>query len=133
MRHKLSGKKLNRDTNHRKALIKNLVNQMVMNEKLETTLVKAKVALRHVEKLVSKAKDNSLHSRRQLIATLSNEKSAHKLIEELAPRFADQTGGYIKLIRVARRRGDNTMVARLEFVKKNQPKPEAQKAVSEAK
>jgi large subunit ribosomal protein L17 len=117
MRHKVSGKKFNRDTNHRRSMLKNLVQDLVVNEHLETTVPKAKVTIRQTEKIINKAKNSSIHTRRQIISSLFDKKVAHKIVDVLAPRYADKPGGFVKMLRLGRRRGDNTMIARLELVK----------------
>ena len=123
MRHKVSGKKFNRTTNHRRSMFKNLVQSLLVNEYVETTVPKAKVTIKHAQKLINKAKDGSVHTRRQIIASLFDKKVANKVVDVLAPRYENKPGGFIKMMRLGRRRGDNTMIARLELIKENTAEP----------
>ncbi|OGD63846.1 50S ribosomal protein L17 [Candidatus Beckwithbacteria bacterium RBG_13_42_9] len=127
MRHHRAGKKLNRDTNHRKALFKNLIQALIIHEKIETTEAKAKVVKPLIDRLVSKARQGSLHVRRQLLAFLPSKKAAQKLIDEIAPRFGKQGGGFTKLVRLGRRRGDNSMMVELELTKSGKEKSQSVK------
>jgi len=138
MRHKVSGKKLNRDTKHRKALIKTQVKQLVEHGFLTTTEAKSKVIQQAAEKLLNKAKDASLHIQRQLAAELSDPIFVGKIIET-ATRI-ERPAGFIKAVRQGRRLGDNTMVVRLELlqkkeeiVKKDEGKEKAKVAKKESK
>lgn len=127
MKHRKSFKKLNRTASHRKALLKNLVTALVLNEKIETTLPKAKALKPVADKLVTLAKKNTLHTRRQamqmLFAQNREEKGnalkltpVHKLFTEIAPRYAERNGGYTRVIRTRKRPGDNTQMALVAFV-----------------
>jgi large subunit ribosomal protein L17 len=116
MRHQVKGKKLNRDVAHRKALYKTQLCQLVLNGKLTTTETKAKVIKSQIERLLSKAKDSSLHMRRQLRVAFGNQVVAKIAIDEIAPKLKDKSGGFVKLVRLGRRRGDNTMMSKLELI-----------------
>lgn len=118
MRHQKRGKKFNRSTNQRKALFKNLLSSLFLHEEIKTTLVKAKLVKRMADGLVSRAKKGSLSVRRQILAFLSNKKVTNKLVDEIAPRFDDRTGGFTRLERLGQRRGDNVMMAKVELLEK---------------
>lgn len=124
MRHKLKIKKLSRDINQRKALFRGLLLSFFDHEKIETTVVKAKLVKKMADSLISKAGKKSLAVRRQLLAFLPDEKIVEKLIKDIAPRFEKKQGGYTKITRVGCRRGDNTMIARVELLEKPEKKPE---------
>lgn len=118
MRHRVAGKKLNRDIKHRKALFKNLINALVMHEEIQTTEAKAKAIRGLTDKLISRGKRGSLHARRTIAAFLQNGIAVNKIVDELAPRFKDRISGFTRIIRLGRRRGDNAMVVKMELVEK---------------
>lgn len=118
MRHRVAGKKLNRDIKHRKALFKNLINALVMHEEIQTTESKAKAIKGLTDMLISRGKKRTLHARRMIAAFLQNGKAVNKIVDELAIRFADRVGGFTRIIRLGRRRGDNAMVVKMELVEK---------------
>lgn len=120
MRHGISGRKLNRTSEHRKALFKNLAQQLVMHEQIKTTLPKAKDLRPIVEKLVTKARTNSLHVRRQLIADLQDEGVVSKLMSTLASRYGNRQGGYTRIVKAGFRYGDNAPMAIIEFVDRDE-------------
>jgi len=126
MRHLKKKKKLNRDTKHRKALFKNLIQALILNEKIKTTEAKAKTIKPLVDRLISKAKGSSLHIRRQILAFLPTRMAAHKLIDEVAPRFKEQIGGFTKMIRLGRRKGDNTVMVELGLTKEAEKEKKAE-------
>ncbi|OIP99174.1 50S ribosomal protein L17 [Candidatus Wirthbacteria bacterium CG2_30_54_11] len=108
MRHRLEGRKLGRPVKPRMAMLKNLSISIILEEKIVTTTAKAKEAVSMVDKLITKAKENTLHSRRQLLSDLcNNELAVKKLIESLAPRYADRTSGYTTTVKLENRHGDN--------------------------
>ena len=115
MRHRVSGKKLNRDIKHRRALFKNLITSLIVHGQITTTETKAKVVQGKVDKLFTKAKKGNLHSRRQIDSVLNNTKLTNKLVDELAPK-TKRVSGYTRITRLGRRSGDNAMLTRLEFV-----------------
>ncbi len=127
MRHKVRKKTFNRDTNHRRSMLKNLNQQIIINESLVTTVDKAKETRRQVEKLVNKAKDGSVHVRRQIMSVLFDKNAAHKLVDDLAVRYKDMPGGFLSLKRLGRRKGDNVMMAKLEFIKKQESEKNTKK------
>lgn len=117
MRHKIVGKKLNRNTNQRKALFKTQIIQVLDKGSITTTDTKAKILKSKVEKILNKARDNSIHSVRQIESILSSKKASQKAIE-LAKRLEAKTG-FVKLTRIGARRGDNTMMVRLDLILKS--------------
>ncbi|MDP2193891.1 MAG: 50S ribosomal protein L17 [Alphaproteobacteria bacterium] len=116
MRHKLSGRKLNRTSAHRRALFANLAKGLIISESIQTTLPKAKELRPYIEKLLTKARIGSLHARRQLVSVLGSESAAKKLIEEIAPRFVGRNGGYTRIVKAGFRYGDNAPMAVIQFV-----------------
>jgi len=118
MRHKKNKKTLGRNTKQRKALFKSLIQSLIIHEQVKTTEAKAKAIRRIVEKLVKKAKKGSLHVRRQILAFLPKKEAAHKLVDEIAPRFSKISGGFVRIMRLGKRRGDNAMMVKMEFIKK---------------
>jgi len=120
MRHRVIGKKLNRDKDHRQALMKNLASSLLLHGKIETTLVKAKFIRPFVEKLITKAKDNSYNSLRLLRSRLGNEEALNKLFSDIAPSYKDRNGGYTRIQRTGKiRKGDNSELATIELVTNN--------------
>jgi large subunit ribosomal protein L17 len=115
-RHGYKGRKLHRQRDQRRALIKGLADSLIMSESIETTLPKAKEVLPYVEKLITKAKKNDLHNRRQVISSLNTPSSAHKLVDEIAPKLKKRTSGYLKIEKTGTRRGDNAPLAKVSFV-----------------
>ena len=116
MRHRLSGRKLNRTSSHRKAMFANMAAALVKHEQIKTTLPKAKELRPFVEKLVTLGKRGDLHARRQIIAKTRDEKTAAKLIDTLAPRYDGRAGGYIRVLKAGFRLGDNAPMAIIEFI-----------------
>ncbi len=116
MRHRHGYRKLNRTSSHRAALLKNLSIALIENEKIETTLPKAKELRRHIEKLITVARVGDSNSHRTVFAALQCKESTKKLVNELAPKFADRKGGYTRIIRTRIRRGDATTMAYIELV-----------------
>jgi len=117
MRHRIKGTKLGRDIKSRKALFKNLAIALVLEERIKTSLPKAKIAKALIDSLVSKAKKGDLSSRRLILKKLGNQKATAKLIEILAPRFSDRVGGFTRIIKLGNRSSDLSPMAILEFVK----------------
>lgn len=116
MRHKIGYKKLNRTSEHRKALIKNMLNSLIKYEQITTTLPKAKVLRPVAEKIVTLGKKKSLHNTRTLISRLQNIKNANKVRKILSERYKDRKGGYTRIIKAGYRYGDKAPVAIIEFV-----------------
>jgi len=122
-RHLNAGRKLGRNTGHRKALLRNLVRSVILSESIRTTTAKAKETRRVVEKLVTKARVGTLAARRLVHRTVRDQAALAKLFETIAPRFKTRPGGYTRLIHLQNRPGDNAPMAILEFVEKT-PKGE---------
>ena len=117
MRHRVAKKKLSRDVGHRKALLKNLSGSLIEHESIETTLAKAKALRPYVEKLVTKARKGSEYNiLRYLRTKLLSENAIRKLVTEIAPKYKDRQGGYTRIIRTRNRDGDDSTMARIEFV-----------------
>lgn len=115
MRHNIAGTKLNRDSDHRQSLIRTQVCQLINIGHLKTTISKAKVIAQATESVLQKAHDDSVHGLRQLISTLNNPKLAKKA-QQLAQTLGGRSGGFVKIIRLGTRRGDNVMMAKLELI-----------------
>ena len=130
MRHRISGKKLSRRRNHRKSLFKNLINSLVIHGEVVTTESKAKAVRPLVEKLITRGKAGTLQARRLIAAFLQNKKVVNKIVDELSPLFKDRPGGYTRIIRLKRRKGDDAMMVKLELVEKGQ---EADKTIEAGK
>tara|TARA_B100000579_G_scaffold127167_1_gene102557 strand:- start:55 stop:501 length:447 start_codon:yes stop_codon:yes gene_type:complete len=120
MRHRLKGKKLNRTSSHRKALLKNLSQALVKHEQIMTTLIKAKTLKPFVEKLITIGKKGSLHARRQAITKLGDQKLVTKLFDVLAKRYEDRKGGYSRVIKAGYRYGDSSPMAIIELVERDE-------------
>jgi large subunit ribosomal protein L17 len=116
MRHNVSGRKLNRTPAHRKMLYRNLVTALFKHERITTTVPKAKEARAVAEKLITKAKNGDLHSRRQAARRINEPDVLQKLFEEIGPRYAERPGGYTRILRLGNRKGDNAELAILELV-----------------
>ncbi len=115
-RHGYQGRKLHRETGPRQALIKGLADSLVIHESIETTLPKAKEVVPYLEKLITKAKKGDLHSRRQVLSGLQTVASAHKLVDEIAPKLKGRDSGHLRIAKTGLRRGDNAQLARVSFV-----------------
>ena len=122
MRHRMSGRKLNRDSAHRKAMMQNLATALIKHEQIKTTLPKAKELKPYVEKLITLGKRGSLHARRQALAKIPEEAMVKKLFDTLAERYADRQGGYTRVLKAGFRYGDSAPMAIIEFVDRD---PEA--------
>ena len=127
MRHKLKGRKLSRNTGHRNSLLKNLSTSLILNESINTTLPKAKELKRYAEKIIHKAKTDSLHNRRLVISKIGSTDAYKKLFEDIGNRYKDRNGGYTRIIKIPSsstqskiksffRKGDGAAMARIELV-----------------
>lgn len=119
MRHRVSGRKLNRTTSHLLAMLANMSVSLIQHEQINTTLPKAKELRPFVEKLITVAKKGNLNARRYLISKIKNELAAEKLMTTLAPRYAERHGGYIRILKAGFRYGDMAPMAYIEFVDRN--------------
>lgn len=120
MRHKMSGRKLNRTSSHRKAMFKNMATALIKHEQIRTTLPKAKDLRPIVEKLITLGKKGDLAARRLLISRLGDETMAKKVFDVLAPRYDGRPGGYIRVMKAGFRYGDNAPMAIIEFVDRDE-------------
>ena len=116
MRHRLGYRKLNRTSEHRKALIKNMLNSLIKYEQITTTLPKAKVLRPQADKIITLGKKNNLQNTKILISKLQDTKSANKVKKTLAKRYEGRKGGYTRIIKSGYRYGDNAPLAVIEFV-----------------
>ena len=116
MRHKFGYKKLNRTSEHRKALIKNMLNSLIKYEQITTTLPKAKVLKPQADKIITLGKNDTLHNTKMLVSQLQDTKSANKVKKTLSKRYEKRSGGYTRIIKAGFRYGDNAPMAIIEFV-----------------
>ena len=116
MRHRQGHKKLNRTSEHRKALIKNMLNSLIKYEQITTTLPKAKVLKPQAEKIITLGKNDKLHNMKSLVSKLQDIDSANKVRKNLAKRYESRKGGYTRIIKAGYRYGDNAPLAVIEFV-----------------
>ena len=116
MRHKFGYKKLNRTSEHRKALIKNMLNSLIKYEQITTTLPKAKVLRPQADKIITLGKKDSLQNTRTLISKLQDSISTNKVKKTLSKRYQNRKGGYTRIIKAGFRYGDNAPMAIIEFV-----------------
>ena len=116
MRHKFGYKKLNRTSEHRKALIKNMLNSLIKYEQIVTTLPKAKLIKPQAEKLITLGKKKNLTNTRVLISKLQDKTNANKILNTLSKRYEKRAGGYTRIVKFGYRYGDNSPMAVIEFV-----------------
>ena len=116
MRHKLGYRKLNRTSEHRKALIKNMLNSLVKYEQITTTLPKAKVLRPEAEKIITIGKKNTLANTKRLVSKLQNIQTVNKIRKTLSKRYETRKGGYTRIIKAGYRYGDNAPMAIIEFI-----------------
>ena len=116
MRHRVAGRRFNRPTAQRKALLRGLVRDLLLNESIRTTEAKAKEARAPAEKMITLGKDGSLHARRQALAFLIDKTVVSKVFDEIAPRYVGRKGGYTRITKIGHRGGDGAPVAQLELL-----------------
>ncbi len=116
MRHRKSGRQLNRNSSHRKAMFQNMANSLFLHEAIKTTLPKAKELRRVVEPLITKAKSDSVANRRHVFSKLRDDAMVAKLFTELGPFYKDRPGGYIRILKVGFRTGDKAPMAVVQLV-----------------
>ena len=116
MRHGMANKRLNRTSEHRKALLKNMLNSLIKYEQIKTTLPKAKFLKTQADKLITLGKKDTLSNTKILISQLQDSKSANKVKKTLSKRYEKRSGGYTRIIKVGFRYGDNAPMAIIEFV-----------------
>jgi large subunit ribosomal protein L17 len=134
MRHKVDGRLFGRPSNQRKALLRTLVTSLFDNQRIETTVAKAKETKRIAERLVTFGIKGDLHSKRQVLAYVTDRSVASKLFSEIAPRFSGRNGGYLRLVQTRNRLKDSAPMAVLEFIDyENIKKPKGKAAKKEEK
>ena len=116
MRHRKSGRQLNRNSSHRKAMFQNMANSLFLHEAIKTTLPKAKELRRVVEPLITKAKSDSVANRRHVFSKLRDDAIVAKLFTELGPFYKDRPGGYVRILRAGFRTGDKAPMAVVQLV-----------------
>ena len=116
MRHKLGYRKLNRTSEHRKALIKNMLNNLIKYEQIITTLPKAKVLKPQADKIITLGKKKNLQNSKRLVSKLQDKTNANKVIKTLSKRYEKRSGGYTRIVKAGFRYGDNAPLAVIEFV-----------------
>jgi large subunit ribosomal protein L17 len=133
MRHRKGGFKLGRNTSHRRALLRNLVTSIILNDKVHTTITKARAARPIVEKMITLGKNGSVHARRQALAYMMTPESVDRLFATVAPRYGDRTGGYTRVIRTGVRKGDSSEMAFIELLGAEQELSEKAQKRAEAR
>jgi large subunit ribosomal protein L17 len=116
MRHRNAGFKLGRNTSHRRALLRNLATSVILEDRIETTVAKAKAARPHVEKMITLGKRGDLHARRQALAFLQTDDAVKRLFDTVAPRYGDRNGGYLRIVRTGFQKGDGAETAFIELL-----------------
>ena len=124
MRHRWTGRKLGRRSKHRRAMTRNLVTSVIDEERIRTTLAKAKEVRRHVERVITLGKRGTLHARRQAAAVLRTPTSVQKLMDTIGPRYANRHGGYTRIVQMSPRSGDAAPMAILELVDRDTSREE---------
>ncbi len=127
MRHLKAGRRLSRTTEHRQAMVRNLITSLFEQERVETTRAKAKEARRLAEAIITLAKRGDLHARRQILAVIRTKKAHIKLFGELKERYQDRPGGYTRMVPLGVRRGDGAPLSILELVGRPERLPKGKK------
>lgn len=127
MRHQKAGRRLSRTTEHRTAMLRNLITALLEHERVETTRAKAKEARQWAEQIITLAKRGDLHARRQALAVVRSKKVVAKLFGDLRERFLDRSGGYTRIIPLGFRLGDGASLSILELVGRPEKLPKAKK------
>ena len=130
MRHRMSGRKLNRTSSHRKAMFSNMLVALLTHEQITTTLPKAKELRKLADKMVTLGKRGTLHARRQAASTLQDKDAVSKLFDSLAERYKEREGGYTRVLKAGNRYGDNAPMAVIELVDRD---PDAKGAADKGK
>jgi len=133
MRHKVAGFKLGRTTSHRRSLLRNMATSLIMEERIETTVPKAKALRPTVEKMITLGKRGDLAARRQATAYLMTEEAVRKLFDTVGPRFGDRNGGYTRIVRTAWQKGDGADKAFIELLGSEQLLDEKRQKRAEAR
>ena len=127
MRHQKAGKRLGRNSSHRKAMFRNMVTSLFKHEQLETTDAKAKLLRQKAEKMITLAKRGDLHARRQALSYMVDKATTHKLFEELKDRYSDRHGGYVRIIKKATRKGDSAPISVIQLLPEEGEKTKGKK------
>ena len=133
MRHRNGGFKLGRNTSHRRALLRNLVTSIILNDRVHTTITKAKASKPLVEKMITLGKNGSVHARRQALAYMMTPESVDRLFNTVAPRYGSRPGGYSRIVRTGPRQGDASEMAYIELLGAEQELSEKAEKRSEAR
>jgi large subunit ribosomal protein L17 len=129
MRHRKSGRQLNRNSSHRNAMFRNMTVSLLNHEAIKTTLPKAKELRRVAEPLITMAKNDTVHKRRVAFSRLRDRDTVTKLFNELGPRYKDRPGGYLRILKMGYRSGDQAPMAYVELV--DRPEPAGEDAIAE--
>ena len=132
MRHRNAGFKLGRNTSHRRALLRNLVTSVIEEDRVETTVTKAKAVRPHIEKMITLGKKGDLHARRQALAFLRTDEAVKRLFSVVAPRYRDRDGGYLRIIRTGFQQGDGADKAFIELLGAEKQLEEQKKEAEES-
>lgn len=122
MRHRKKGRQLSRSPSHRRATLRNMATSLFRHERIQTTQAKAKELRPFAEKIITQAKDDSVHARRQVGRKIADREVLGKLFDEIGPRFADRPGGYTRILKLGPRKSDSAEMALIELVDRS---PEA--------
>jgi large subunit ribosomal protein L17 len=133
MRHKVAGYKLGRTTSHRRSLLRNMATSLIMEERIETTVPKAKALRPTVEKMITLGKRGDLAARRQAMSYLMTDEAVHKLFDTIGPRFGDRNGGYTRIVRTDWQKGDGADKAFIELLGSEQLLDEKRQKRAEAR
>jgi len=133
MRHACAGRQFGRNSGHRKALLRMLVASLLRNEKIETTVAKAKEIQPLAEKMITLAKRGDLHARRQALSFIVDESVVSSLFTAIGPRFAARNGGYTRIVRTRERMGDAASMAVIELVERTKNEPKGAKSKADVK
>ncbi len=127
MRHQKVGKKLGRNSSHRKAMFRNMVTSLFKYEQLETTDAKAKELRQTAEKMITLAKRGDLHARRQALSYMKDKATTHRLFDELKDRYVDRQGGYVRIIKKTNRKGDGAPISVIQLLPEEEGKKKGKK------
>ncbi len=116
MRHRRKGRQLSRTVSHKKAMLSNMATSLVRHERIKTTTAKAKELRPFAERLITLARRGDLHARRQAARAIHDKEALQKLFDTLGPRYAERNGGYLRILKLGRRKGDGSQVALVQLV-----------------
>ena len=133
MRHRNGGFKLGRNTSHRRAMLRNLVTSIILNDRVETTITKCKASRPIVEKMITLGKKGDVHARRQALAYLMTDEAVARLFTTVSPRYATRPGGYLRIVRTGVRKGDASEMAVIELLGAEQELDEKRQKRDEAR